>query len=134
LVCINNSSTSLKITAYVTLCGCYGYQPLWHPMQCRPDLAATVIVRGRHSIETLPCKLGPIIVSVHHLPHLPVIVALDRTNGWDEWRRRRRRKEDRHNRRDRKDGVPYLFVQLSPHSVLGLHLSWALLGSDNGPS
>ena len=87
MVCINNSSTSLKITAYITLCGCYGYQPLWHPVQCRPDLAATVIVRGRHSIETLPCKLGPIIVSVHHLPHLPVIVALDRTNGWDEWRR-----------------------------------------------
>ena len=54
--------------------------------------------------------------------------------GREGGRRRRKRKEDRHNRRDRKDGVPYLLVQLSPHSVLGLHLSWALLGSDNGPS
>ena len=104
MVCINNSSTSLKITAYVTLCGCYGYQPLWHPVQCRPDLAATVIVRGRHSIETLPCKLGPIIVSVHHLPHLPVIVALDRTNGWDEWRRGGGGEREREGGRRRRKG------------------------------
>ena len=40
-----------------------------------------------------------------------------------------RREIDRHDRRD-----AYLLVQLSPHSVLGLHLSRILLGSDNGPS
>ena len=33
-------------------------------------------MRGWYTVETLPRKFGPIIVSIHHLPHLPVVVAL----------------------------------------------------------
>ena len=72
-------------------------QPLCliHPVQCALDLAATVVMRGRNPIQTLPCKLGPVVLPVHHLSHAPVIVALgERRKDGHAGRVVRRREEE----------------------------------------
>ena len=46
-------------------------------MESISGLAATVVMRCRHTIETVFTEHTPVIVSVHHLSHVPCIVALE---------------------------------------------------------
>ena len=66
------------------------YPPLikTHPVKSIFDLRATVVVRRGHTIEAGLAEHTPVIVSVHHLPHIPCIVTLEegRERG-REWER-----------------------------------------------